>query len=184
MASRLLTSQQALLLVVDVQERLLAAMDHPERLAHKVTSLVRACGRLDVPVVVFEQYPKGLGHTAGAILEALPPGVRVLEKTAFGCLGDAGIRDALAASGRRQVVVCGMETHVCVNQTVHQLLASGYQVHVAQDAVASRHKRDYKTALVRMEQSGAIPSSVEMVLFELLGDARHEAFKEIQALVK
>lgn len=184
MTSRLLNAGESVLLVVDLQERLLSAMDQAERLVRNASILVKACSRLGVPVVVSEQYPQGLGPTASEIKAVLPEGATVLEKTAFGCLGDCGIRDHLDKLGRRQVILCGIEAHVCVNQTAHQLLEAGYQVHLAQDTTGSRSKKDYKTALLKMAQGGVIPSNVEMILFELLADARHEAFKEIQAFVK
>lgn len=182
--SRLLSPEHSLLLVVDIQERFVPVIVDWERLVTRAGILVRACDRLGVPVVVSEQYPKGLGHTVEALTQCLPPGAAVMEKTAFGCGKDLDIQRYLAAQGRPQVMVCGIETHVCVNQTVHQLLSEGYQVHLIQDAVSSRNPRDAEPAMAKMIQSGAIPSSVEMALFEMMGTARHADFKELQALVK
>lgn len=183
-SSRLLNAEESLLLVVDIQEKFAPVIPDYGTLIDRVGILVRACGRLSVPVVVSEQYPKGLGHTVEALKAILPAGAVVLEKTAFGCGGDPAMLSHLKDSGRGQIIVCGIEAHVCVNQTVHQLLEAGFQVHLMQDAVASRNKKDRKTALAKMLQSGAVPGCVEMALFEMMGTARHACFKELQALVK
>jgi nicotinamidase-related amidase len=146
--------------------------------------LVRAASILGIPVIVSEQYPKGLGHTVSKIKEVLPENALILDKTAFGCLGDNGIKAALAKVKRTQVLVCGLETHVCVNQTVHQLLDEGYEVHLATDALASREASNKSVGLRKMEQAGAIPSCVEMALFEWMGHSKHADFKELQGLIK
>lgn len=165
---------------------MLAAMapDHAERVLNKTGILIQACGQLEVPILVSEQYPKGLGPTHPDLRKLLPSQSLILEKTAFGCLREPSITDALGKLNRKQVVLVGMETHVCVSQTAHQLLEHEYQVHVVQDAVLSRHKKNYKTGMAKMLQSGVIPASTEMVLFELLNDAQHPAFKSVQNLVK
>lgn len=184
MTGRLLNPSEAVLLVVDIQERFVDAINECERVIKRSRIMLEACGKLGIPVIVSEQYPKGLGHTVRELLENLPENTPIFEKTAFGCGADPAIHEALAALGRRQVMVCGIEAHVCVNQTVHQLLQAGYQVHLIQDAISSRSKKDAKTAFKKMHQSGAIPSGVEMAMFELMGNARHERFKELQALIK
>jgi nicotinamidase-related amidase len=173
-----------MLLVVDIQEKFAAAINDFERVVERTGILIQACGQLGVPVVVSEQYPKGLGHTVPELSALLPPDATVLEKTAFGCGRDPQILAHLESLGRSQVMVCGLESHVCVNQTVHQLLAHAFQVHLIQDAIVARHQRDHKTALAKMQQSGAIPSGVEMALFELMADARHPSFKSLQSLIK
>jgi nicotinamidase-related amidase len=182
--SRLLRPESALLLVVDVQEKFAPAINRFEHMTSRIRVLLQACGLLQVPVLVSEQYVKGLGHTVPQVLEVLPEDSLILEKTAFGCGADPAILQALTESGRRQIMVCGIEAHVCVNQTVHQLLTEDYQVHLIRDAVSSRHPADIETALAKMTQSGAIPSCVEMALFELMTDAKHPLFKEVQALIK
>jgi nicotinamidase-related amidase len=124
-----------------------------------------------------------LGATIPELEEVLG-GLRPLEKTIFSSYGCAGVPEQISESKARKVLVCGIETHVCVHQTVHDLLAAGYRVHVAVDAVESRHAQNRDLALGRMEQSGAILTTTETAAFELMADAKHEKFKEIQALFK
>src|SRR5690349_7099792 len=130
--SRLLSADNSMLLVIDVQEKFVPVIHDCDELVEKIEVLVQAAKRLNVPVVISEQYPAGLGPTVGELKNILPETAIVMEKTAFGCLGDQGMRDTIAGLNRRQVIVCGIEAHVCVNQTVHQLLADGYEVHVIQ----------------------------------------------------
>ena len=182
--SRLLNPQDSVLLVVDIQQKFAATLDDWERLVSRAGILVQACAQLEIPVLLSEQYPKGLGHTEASLAECLPQNAVLFEKTAFGCGGLPDFQAHLAALNRKQIMVCGLEAHICVNQTVHELLAAQYQVHLIQDAIASRHKRDFKAAMAKMQQSGAIPSCVEMALFELLGSAVHPAFKSVQSLIK
>ncbi len=171
------------LIVVDVQERFRDAMEDFEVMLQGCVRLVRTFRLLELPVLVTEQYPKGLGRTVDELLEALGDAA-IPEKTAFSSMGCDGIPERLEATGAGAVVVCGIESHVCVNQTVHDLLAAGYQVHVAVDAVAARHSCDEDLGLAKMERSGALLTSSEMAAFELLQDARHPRFKEVQALYK
>ncbi len=182
--SRLLQAENSVLLIVDVQQKLLPAMPEPEKLLQKTATLVQACTQLKVPIVVSEQVPEKLGRTASELAHWLPLEAAVLSKTAFGCGQEPDILAFLDSLHRRQVILCGIETHVCVNQTAHQLLAESYQVHLITDATQSRHKKDQKTALIRMQQSGIIPSSTEAALFELLNTATHPLFKPLQALIK
>jgi len=180
---RLLDPQNAALLVVDVQERFRSAMADFASMVSGCVRLVRACRLLELPILLTEQYPKGLGRTVPEIREALGE-ERIPEKTAFSSYGCAGIPERLRALGARWVVVCGIETHVCVSQSVHDLLAAGYRVQVAVDAVESRRAADREIALRRMEQAGAILTTTEMAAFELLSDSRHPRFKEVQAIFK
>ncbi|HVG39600.1 MAG TPA: isochorismatase family protein, partial [Pyrinomonadaceae bacterium] len=136
------------------------------------------------PILVTEQYPRGLGHTVEEIKAALPSAVTPLEKTAFSACGAAGFTNYLQQSSVQQIIVCGVETHVCVNQTTHDLLDRGYQVHVLADAVASRAPEDKQIAFAKMQAGGALLSSTEMALFELLRDASHAQFKAVQQLIK
>ena len=181
----MLSVDNSVLLVVDIQEKFAPILPDSERLIQNAGILIDAARELGVPIVVSEQYPKGLGHTVPQLLEKLPAeNAAVLEKTAFGCFEDSGIRAHLAALGRRQVLVCGLETHICVNQTAHQLLHAGYEVHIAEDAVASRAEQNREIALRKLRHSGAIASCVEMALFEWIADAKHPRFKQVQALIK
>jgi nicotinamidase-related amidase len=182
--SRMLAPERSLLLVIDIQEKFVPVIPGYERLVARTGILIQACNRLEVPVIVSEQYPKGLGHTVPELQQVLAPDTAVMEKTAFGCGGDPAILGQIFDWGRKQIMVCGIEAHVCVNQTVHQLLSEGYQVHLMRDAIASRNPDDAGTAFAKMTQSGAIPGCVEMALFEMMTTARHPGFKELQTLVK
>ncbi|MGA9315910.1 MAG: isochorismatase family protein [Solirubrobacteraceae bacterium] len=171
----LLERDKAVLVVVDVQEgfRSYASFD---AVAQACSKLVRAGRILDVPRIVSEQYPKGLGHTAPEVgLEDEPR----IEKTVFSAVRAEGFD----LGGRTQAIVCGIETHVCVSQTAHDLLERGIEVHVPADAVGSRHELDYERGLERLERAGATVSTVESVLFELLERAGTPDFKEIQRLI-
>lgn len=152
--------------------------------ATQTATVVTGFQLLGVPVLVTEQYPKGLGRTADEILMSLPEGFEVFEKTAFSSCGAAAFIDRLTTLGVEQVVLCGLETHVCVNQTAHDLLDRGLQVHLLADAVCSRSPVNKKAGLRKMFSSGVIASSVEMALFELMRDVKHQQFKEIQNLIK
>ncbi len=180
---RLLDPKATALLVIDVQERFRSAIAEFDSMAAGCAKLVRAFRLLGLPVLVTEQYPKGLGHTVAEVKEALGP-AEIPEKTAFSSMGCAGVPERLQALGAQSILACGIETHVCVQQTVHDLLAAGYPVQVAVDAVQSRHAADREVALRRMEAAGAVLTTTEMAAFELLADARHPRFKEVQALFK
>lgn len=182
--SRLLNPQDCVLLVVDIQQKFANVLDDWARLVERTGILVEACTQLNIPILVSEQYPKGLGATESMLVQKLPSSARLFEKMTFGCGAVPEFQAHLAGLNRKQVIVCGLEAHICVSQSVHQIIAQGYQVHLAQDAIASRSKSDWKAAMAKMQQSGAVPSCVEMMLFELLGSAEHPAFKFIQSLIK
>lgn len=179
----LLDRSQSLLLVVDVQERLAPAMAEGEKVVERVDILLEAARRLDVPVIASEQYPKGLGHTLPQLRPQLE-GARVLAKTAFSCAADPALATAVKESGRKQAVVCGMETHVCVLQTALGLKHAGLDVAVVADAVGSRHPERKALALERMRANGIEIVESEMVVFEWLGRAGTEEFKALSRLIK
>ena len=182
--SRILDSSTAALIVIDVQEAFRSVVGDFALIASRIPMAIRGYLALDLPIIVTEQYPKGLGRTAEEITLSLPDDFEVLEKTSFSSCGAAGFLERLNEARTTQVVVCGLETHVCVNQTAHDLLDRGFQVHVLTDCVGSRFDHDKQAGLSKMLSSGAVPSSVEMALFEMMRDARHEKFKEIQNLIK
>jgi nicotinamidase-related amidase len=173
----LMDVQRSSLLVVDVQERLLPAIDDWQRVLDAVMWLVQVAKRIDVPILASEQYPKGLGHTHPDLLAELPDGV-MAEKIYFSC-GPESCLAPLPGSDRPQVIVCGMETHVCVLQTVLDLKASGKEVFVVADAVGSRTSENKALALERMRQHGVQLVSCEMVAFEWLRAAGTPLFREI-----
>lgn len=180
----LLDPADAVLVVVDVQERLFPHIHDHEDVETNVQRLVRGARALDVPVLVTEQYVKGLGTTVPGVREALGDAYRPLEKTAFSCARDAGFRRALGETGRRSVLLCGIEAHICVMQTGLHLLAEGAPVHVVDDATGSRVPLNKEAGLRRLERAGAVRSTTEMALFELLGTKDHPRFKDVQALIK
>ena len=155
-----------------------------EQIAVRISTAVRGFGILNVPILVTEQYPKGLGPTVEEISLSLPEGTIPFEKKSFSSCGAAPFRERLTELDVNQIVLCGIETHVCVSQTAHDLLELGFDVHVLTDCVASRFEHDKDAGLSKMYGSGVDPSSTEMALFELMRDAGHEKFKEIQALIK
>lgn len=180
---KILEKEKAVLVVVDIQEAFRGAISDFPLITAKTSIAVRGFLALNLPIIVTEQYPKGLGRTAEEILFALPDEFEVVEKTAFSSCGASSFIETLRETGATQVVLCGLETHICVNQTAHDLLNEGFEVHLLTDAVASRFKEDKEAGLRKMQMNGVVPSSVEMALFELLRDAKHEKFKEVQALI-
>jgi nicotinamidase-related amidase len=176
--SRMLERERTALVVVDVQEAFRAAIDDFEALTRNVAILVQGARTLGLPIVVTEQYPRGLGATVPEIAEHLED-ADPLEKVVF----SACRADGFDLRGRDQALVCGIETHVCVQQTVQDLLDGGVEAHVAADAVGSRTALNRQLGLEKMERSGAWVTSAEMALFELLGRAGTDEFKRIQALV-
>jgi nicotinamidase-related amidase len=177
-----LDRSRAALVVVDMQEAFRTAVLDFDEVVRNVATLVRGARILGVPTLVTEQYPKGLGHTVPEVSEHLD--VTPIEKVSFSAVEASGFPSALHAARRDQVLLCGIEAHVCVNQTAQDLIADGAEVHVVQDAVTSRTAENRALGLHRMERSGAIATSVETALFELLRQAGTPEFKEVQALVK
>jgi nicotinamidase-related amidase len=169
------------LLVVDVQQKLAPAIAGCERLIWNVRRLIDAAQVLGLPVIATEQYPQGLGSTVPELAQRLGD---CPEKLTFSCLGCPDLLDGLRAAGVSKLLVCGMETHVCVGQTVLDLLAGGWRVYVAVDAVGSRFKIDHETALRRMDSSGATLTTAEAALFEWCQVAGTPEFKQISRLVR
>jgi len=180
----LLRPDDTLLVVVDMQEPFLRQAWERERVVANVETLVRAAGLLLVPLVATLQNEGRMGGAIPEVAALLAPHVPTIDKMTFSCLGAEPFAQRLRFSGRRQVLLCGVETHVCISQTAHDLMSAGYQVHVAADAVSSRAKEDWKVALRRLARAGAQVTSTEAAIFELLYDANHPAFKEVLKLIK
>jgi isochorismate hydrolase len=174
----------AMLLVIDVQEKLAPAMHHDlfARTLENLERLASAAEVLGVPVLMSEQYPKGLGHTVDRVRRAFH-GAKVFSKVIFDAAGDPTIAEAIRAAGRPKILVTGIEAHICVYQTV-RALARSHVVHVVRDAVASRTLENYETGLELSEAAGAIVTSTETVLFDLVEKAGTEEFKTISRLVR
>jgi nicotinamidase-related amidase len=175
---------QSVLAIIDMQDAFRSKIPHFAEIAGRIAIMVQGARLLGLPILVTEQYPKGLGHTAPEIASVLPESLEIIEKTTFSSCGAEQFQSQLERSAAKQVIVCGIEAHICVNQTVHDLLAKGFQVHLLTDCTGSRNLNDRKAATRKMQTSGAIPCSVEMALFELMRDAKHEQFKAIQELIK
>lgn len=172
------------LVIIDMQEAFRTSITNFTATAERIAIMVEGAKLLGLPILITEQYPKGLGHTAVEITSVLPDNIEVIEKTSFSSCGAEPFRAQLKALAANHVLICGIEAHICVNQTVHDLLTDGYLVHLLTDCVTSRKLPDRKAATRKMQMSGAIPSTVELALFELMRDARHEQFKGIQRLIK
>lgn len=178
-----INKEEAVLVLVDYQERLMPAMVDKEALEENVVKLAMGCGILGLPILVTQQYTRGLGETVEAIKEAVDD-FSPIEKTSFSCYGEPAFVEALEATGRKTVVLAGIETHVCVLQTALDLLEQGYRVFLPADCVSSRKLSDKNYGEVRMGSAGVTITSCESVLFELVKDAKNENFKAISILVK
>jgi nicotinamidase-related amidase len=179
----LLDRHRAALAVIDMQEGFRPVMKDFGEIAGRITMMVAGCQALGLPVIVTEQYPKGLKRTAEEILVRLPDGFRAIEKMCFSSCGVQEFDTQLRERHIEQVMLCGIEAHICVSQTAHDLLQLGYQVHVISDAVTTRLPHNREIALNKMAKAGAIISSVEMALFELLRTAEAAEFRAIQKLI-
>jgi nicotinamidase-related amidase len=178
-----LDRSRAALAVIDVQEAFRPAVLDFDQVVRNTGILVQGARRLGLPVLVTEQYPDGLGHTVPEVAEHLD-GIEPLEKVSFSAVDADGFHSALRDTERDQVLLCGIETHVCVNQTAEDLLAVGFEVHVATDAVTSRTEHNRDLGLHTMAASGANLTSVETALFELLRAAGTPEFKDVQRLIR
>jgi nicotinamidase-related amidase len=174
-----LDRERTALVVVDIQEAFRKAVPGFDQVAESAARLVQGAEAMGIPIVVTEQYPKGLGHTVPEVADHLPDGWQPIEKVRF----SAAEAEGFDLDGRDQVLVCGIETHVCVNQTVLDLLESDVEVEVVADAVGSRTAENRELGLHKAEQAGAVLTSVETALFELLRGSDAAEFKQVQALV-
>lgn len=179
----LLDRRKTVLAVIDMQEAFRKIIGDFAPIAERIALLAQAATLLNVPVIVTEQYPKGLGHTVKEIAEHLPEGSEPIEKLSFSACGVQEFDLRLRELHAEQVMLCGIEAHICVSQTAHDLLHNGYQVHLLSDAVSTRLPRNREVAINKLAKSGAIISSVEMALFELCPAGTPE-FKQVQSLVK
>ncbi|MFP4079228.1 MAG: isochorismatase family protein [Ectothiorhodospira sp.] len=180
------SAHRSQLLVVDIQERLASAMSEADRarVGRCAGGLARAAGALEIPITVTEQYPRGIGTTAPEVKAQLPDPARILEKTTFSCCGDERIMAALTQALRPQIVLCGMEAHVCILQTALGLLHAGFRVFVVEDGVCSRDAEHRRNALERMARAGITVTNYESVIFEWLGNSRHPRFRDLLPLVR
>ena len=180
---KMLDRKESLLLVIDVQERLVNALDK-DVVVSRTAILAKAAKVLEIPTIATQQYSKGLGQTVNAVKQSLTSDAVIFEKSAFSAVKEKGFIEILKSFNKKQIVICGIETHVCVHQTAADLIDEGYEVFVVKDACASRGKYEFKQGIERMQENGAKISCLEIVLFEWLRSAKNPYFKEIQALIK
>jgi isochorismate hydrolase len=178
-----LDKEDAVLLIVDIQERLAVVMKERERVVRNNLHLIELAKMISLPVVVTEQYPKGLGRTVSQLHAALPS-YQPVEKTSFDCCGQPAFLAEIKKLNRKKIIVTGMETHICVLQTAIGLLQGGFLPHLVQDAICSRTEENWRTALEYMRDAGAIITCTETVLFQLLKVAGTEEFKKISQRIK
>jgi len=179
----LLRKDDTLLVIVDIQTKLLNVMFEKERLISSCRKLIQAGKLLGIPMVMTEQYPEGMGRTDPKISELLQD-AGIIEKLSFSCCEVEEFNQKMAGFGKKQIVMIGIESHICILQTVHDLIQQGYFLYIPYDGVSSRKEGDYKNALERMSQAGAVIGSVESAVFELMEKAGTPIFRQISKLIK
>ena len=180
----ILNENESLILIIDFQEKLINAVFDKEKTEKKAVTLAKTANILGIPTILTEQYPKGLGETIPSIKSAVGENSGYYEKTSFSALDNPLVSDAIHKYNKKQIVVFGIETHICVNQTVNALIKKGYDVTVVSDACASRSETEHLAGLQRTKDSGAHIITTEIALFEWLKSSTHPKFKEVQGLIK
>lgn len=183
----MLNIETSALVIIDIQDKLVAASKYGTEVMLNATKLTKATNILNIPTIVTEQYPQGLGATVSELKDSLAENTTTIEKKSFSALLEpeflVKIND-LKTKGIKQIAICGIETHICVLQTASDLIQEGFEVYVIKDACASRNKKEYKTGLELLKQYGAKITCVEIALFEWLKTAKHPNFKGVQTLIK
>jgi nicotinamidase-related amidase len=179
----MLDKENSLLLIIDVQERLVNALDKSVVVTRAAT-LAKAANILEIPVIGTQQYPKGLGLIVKPVSQNFTPATKIIDKTSFSAVKEEGFLEVLKSFNKKQIVICGIETHICVHQTVADLITEGFEVYVVKDACASRNKYEFKQGIERMYSNGAKISCLEIVLFEWLKNSKNPNFREVQSLIK
>lgn len=184
--SLLCNAKTSQLVVIDIQERLAAVM--PDKvlasMMHNTETLLKAANLLEITVIRSEQYPQGLGKSKTEVSQHFNDETALVEKTCFACTDSPDFTHQLSKKRRPQIILTGIESHICVLQTALELHAQGFQVFVVEDAVCSRDRKNHKNAIKRLRAAGVTISNTESVIFEWLGDAQHEHFKAISKLIK
>jgi nicotinamidase-related amidase len=183
MAPKAFAAENTVLVVIDFQERLFPVMHDKEKLLRNAVKLIKGASVLEIPIILTEQYPKGLGPTIPEIKELIPD-IKPIEKVCFNCCDEETFSKALETTKRKQVLIAGIEAHICVYQTAMALARAGYEVQVVGDCVASRNPENKLAALFKMSAVGISPTTTEMALFELLKVAKGDKFKQISSIVK
>lgn len=182
--SNILSLDDSLILIIDVQDKLLNAVFNGEKILKKSEIISKASNILEVPVIITEQYPKGLGNTIDSIKSYVSSTTKYFEKTNFSAINETEIYSCLKKMDKKHIVVFGIETHICVSQTVLALIDAGYKVSVIKDACGSRKEEEHNAGIWKMRDNGADIITVEIALFEWLKSSQHAKFKEIQNLIK
>lgn len=177
-------AEETMALVIDYQERLIPVIHHSEELIRKSRILVKGLRALGIPLVVSQQYTKGIGMTVPEIVEATGEEFTYLDKVTFSCAEDEELLRKISETGRKNIILCGIEAHICVLQTAIDLIAKGYNVVLAEDCIGSRRENDKAVAVRRAEAEGAVITTCESILFELTRVAKTEVFKTISGLIK
>lgn len=179
----MLSEEDSLVLIIDIQDKLVSALNK-SIIVENAVKIATAAKILNIPVLLTEQYPKGLGNTVEPLKNAVAEDSEYIEKTYFNALLEEGLLEKIKSYNKKQIVILGIETHICVYQTALALLEQGFEVYVVKDACASRNKYEFKQGIDAMQVEGARISCVEMILFEWLKGAKNPNFKEVQALIK
>lgn len=183
----MLNIDNSILVIIDIQDRLVLASKYGNEVAENMAKLASAANILTIPTVITEQYPKGLGNTVPRLKGSISPESFITEKSSFSAMLEPAFAQKmqeLKDQGKNQILIGGIETHICVLQTAADLIKNGFEVYIVKDACASRHKDEYKAGLELLKQYGAKVTCVEIALFEWLKTSKHPNFKEIQALIK
>jgi nicotinamidase-related amidase len=178
-----LKNERSVLVIIDVQTKLLSVMHNYPLLLENLKKLIRGAQVLEVPIIFTEQYPKGLGQIHPEIV-SLAPDQNPVSKMAFSCCSEENFMNELRKTNRDQVIVCGIESHICVYQTCRDLIDKKYEVHLVTDCISSRRPENTELSVTKLQAYGVFPTSVEMALFEMLKDASNEAFKKIAKIIK
>lgn len=179
----MLNIENSVVVIIDIQEKLVNAVGKYSPLEN-ACKVAQSAKILDIPVIITEQYPQGLGETVNDLKECFAENTQFVEKTSFSAFLTSEFVEKLKATGRKQVVIFGIEAHICVHQTICDLLENGYEVYLVKDASASRSKHEFKTGIELMKQNGAKVTCTEIVLFEWLKTAKNPNFKAVQVLIK
>lgn len=179
-----ITKEDTMALIIDFQEKLVPVIDNNEELIHNTQILIKGLQALQVPMIITQQYTKGIGMTVPAFAELFGENFCYEDKVAFSCAEDEATLEKLRILGKKNIIVCGIEAHICVLQTVIDLIAMGYNVLLVEDCIGSRKESNRQIGIRRALQEGAIPTSYESILFELTRVAKTDTFKEISRLIK
>ena len=172
------------LVIIDQQDKLVQASESSDNIVINTAKLAKAADILSIPTIVTEQYPQGLGETAAILKNNLPQETVFVEKTSFSAVNEAEFAKKFSATRRNQILLCGIETHICVLQTALGFMEKGLDVYIIKDCCSSRHQKDHETAIELLRQYGAGIINIEIALFDLIKTSKHPNFKEIQALIK